>query len=88
MPATRKRKRSYTEKDLKKLFGADYRTPSDAELLQSPMVTLDEVFSGLVKKYPPRKKVTLHSQELGRVRRELQKIYGQLSRIEKRLINL
>ena len=88
MPKPKSPKRRLTMKDVKKLFGPDYRMPSDEELERAPRISLAEVFAGLEKKYPPRKKVSGKSKAVGQVRRELQKIQGQLNRIEKRLVKL
>ncbi|MFT3879280.1 MAG: hypothetical protein QM703_06430 [Gemmatales bacterium] len=88
MPKPKAPKRRLTMKDVKKLFGPNYRMPSDAELEAVPMLSLGEVFADLEKKHPPRKKASSKSKAVSEVRRELQKIQGQLNRIEKRLVKL
>ena len=75
-------------KDVKKLFGSDYRMPTVEEMEAAPKMTLEELFADLEKKYPPRKKAPSNAQAVHQVRRELQKIQGQLDRIEKKLVGL
>lgn len=81
-------KKRYTMRDMKKLFGKDFQMPSDEEMLACARkpVELSDILKSL-KKQPASTIVKTNStQELARVRRELQKLMGRIEKIEKNLI--
>jgi hypothetical protein len=83
------RKKRYTMSDLKKLFGPDYRMPTDEEMISaasSKHVGLQEILTELKQQPLTQEKKRKPTQELTQVRRELQKLLGRLEKIEKNLI--
>lgn len=85
--AMQPRKR-YSSSDLKVLFGEDFRLPSD-EVLESHArkpVDLAGILKSLKKQSASPGKRKNSTQELARVRRDLQKLLGRIEKIEKDLI--
>lgn len=81
-----KAKKRYTMKDVKKLFGPDYSMPTDEEMLAAKPLELHEILTELKQRTSSPGKKLNSTNELAKVRRELQKLLGRLEKIEKNLI--
>lgn len=88
MPVKAKRNKltvKQREKELKKLFGPDFREPTDAEYARARMVELPELFAELGVDVPtldPRERV-LHDVKL-----QVKQLRKHLSQLDKQLKKL
>lgn len=84
MAKTTQSKKRHTSSDLKKLFGPQFRLPTDEEMLSTKPIELNAILAELKQQHREKKRTSTH--ELAQVRKELQKLLSRLAKIEKNLI--